>query len=126
MPVQKRTCAKCESEFVLLPGKPGLAIHCPACSVETTPRVMGKVSWDGKHLQLLEITADREAAMAFNRAQQHSGGLVGPLSVFNVGRDLADGEASKAGSGAEGGAVYRSRLGGDAGRQEVVYDYWPL
>ena len=59
-------------------------------------------------------------------AQQHSGGLVGPLSVFNVGRDLADGEASKAGSGAEGGAVYRSRLGGEAGRQEVVYDYWPL
>ncbi len=109
MPSQKRICAKCESEFVLLPGKPGLAIHCPACSVETTPQVMGKVSWDGKHFQLLEITADRRAAEAFNRAQQRNG--AGPLATFSVGRDLADGEASKMGSGTEGGALYHSPMG---------------
>ncbi len=46
----------------------------------------------------------------FNRAQQHAGGLVGPLSSFGGERDLADAEASKAGSGAEGGALYHSPL----------------
>ena len=110
MPVQRRTCAKCESEFVLMPGKPGLATHCPSCSVETVPMVLGKVSWDGKHLQLLEITADRAAAERFNRAQSHAGGLTGPLSSLCGGHGLEDGEAAKLGSGAEAGAVYHSPL----------------
>jgi len=108
MPVQTRTCAKCEKEYVLLPGKPGLATHCPACSTETVPMVMAKVSWDGKHTRILEITDNREEAERFNKAQERSG--VGPLSAFGNHPTIADGEASKLGSGAERGAMYRSHL----------------
>ena len=51
MPAQQRVCQKCEGEFDLMPNKPGLSIHCPACSEETTELLMAKVSWDGKHTQ---------------------------------------------------------------------------
>jgi hypothetical protein len=34
MPFPTRTCAICEEDFELKPGKPGFANHCPSCSAE--------------------------------------------------------------------------------------------
>lgn len=108
MPAQQRVCQKCEGEFDLMPNKPGLSIHCPACSEETTELLMAKVSWDGKHTQLLEITANRQEAEAFNKAQSRNG--IGPLATFGNRPQKDDYESSKGGSGAERGAQYSSNL----------------
>jgi hypothetical protein len=47
-----RTCAMCDDEFDLYsPAKRkagGLAIHCPECSEESTPKALGFASGDGK------------------------------------------------------------------------------
>jgi hypothetical protein len=108
MPAQQKVCAKCEIEFTLMPGKPGLSIHCPACSEETTEMLMAKVAWDGKHTQILEITANRKEAEYFNKAQSRSG--VAPLAAFGNRPNKDDYESSKGGSGAERGAQYHSHL----------------
>ena len=108
MPPQVRTCRKCEVSFTLMPGKPGNINDCPNCSEEDVPLVMAKVSWEGKHLMLLEITDNRKEAIRFNKAQARSG--VGPLSAFSNGPSPDDRESSKSGSGTEGGAIYHSNL----------------
>jgi hypothetical protein len=36
MPFPIKVCALCGEEFELKPDKPGLAIHCPACSTPET------------------------------------------------------------------------------------------
>ncbi len=108
MPAQQRTCIKCQREFTLLPGKPGLATTFPSCSEETTELLMAKVSWDGKHTQIIEITANRKEAELFNKAQSRSG--VAPLAMFGNRPNKEDYESSKGGSGAERGAQYHSNL----------------
>ncbi len=80
MPAQQRTCIRCEREFTLLPGKPGLATTCPSCSEETVELLMAKVYWEGKHTPVIEVTANREEAISFNKAQSRSG--VAPLAAF--------------------------------------------
>lgn len=108
MPAQQRTCIACEREFTLLPGKPGLATTCPTCSEETVELLMAKVAWDGKHTQIIEITANRKEAEYFNKAQSRSG--VAPLAAFGNRPNKDDYESSKGGSGAERGALYHSGL----------------
>ena len=109
MPAQIRTCRKCTKDFTLMPDKPGNINDCPTCSEDDVPLLMGKVSWEGKHFMLLEITANREEATLFNKAQQRHG--VGPLSAFGGGGEGLEGrETSKAGTGAELGAMYHSHL----------------
>jgi hypothetical protein len=113
-----RTCKECGEQFELLPNKPGLATVCPQCSPShDVPPLVAKVSWEGKHSPVIEITSNTEEARRFNRAQHRHGAA--PLSAiaprtggFNSDeRTEADGEARKFGSGAEPGAVYRTRLG---------------
>jgi len=109
MPIKPRTCRKCTKNFVLMPGKPGNANDCPSCSREDVPLVMAKVSWEGKHCMILEITADRAEAERFNRAQARGG--MGPLSAMcGSGEDKDGQEASKQRTGAGVGDLYRSRL----------------
>ena len=112
MPQRKRNCAECEAEYTLMPGKPGLATHCPECSEgdEEVPMVMAKVAWSGKHTMELEITANREEAAAFNKAQAR--GSCGPLSSMCAPKEGAEGrESGKRDTGSELGALYHSGLG---------------
>jgi len=110
MPLQQRTCRRCDQLFILHPNKPGNINDCPEHSGEDVPLLMGKVAWAGKHEMFLEITADREEATAFNKAQRR--GCVGTLSSMCGGKgDGAEGrESSKRNSGAELGAIYHTGL----------------
>jgi hypothetical protein len=99
-----RTCKQCGEAFVLRADHKGLSTVCPGCSDGDIDRVMGKVAWSGKHTMELEITSDRRAAERFNRAQRRYG--AGVTASLTEPR-----ESSKAGSGAEAGAVYRTRFG---------------
>src|SRR5208283_4703825 len=109
MPAQTRTCRKCSRDFTLMPDKPGNINDCPACSEETVELLMAKVTWEGKHTPVLEITANRQEAMRFNSVQNRGG--FGPLSTFGgSGEGLAGRESAKIGSGAEIRAMYHTRL----------------
>ena len=109
MPAQQRTCRKCSKDFTLLPNKPGNINDCAECAGEDVPLLMAKVSWENKHTPIIEVTADREAAIAFNKAQVRG---FGPLSTFGGhGEGLEGRESAKDGTGAEIGALYHSPLG---------------
>jgi len=70
---------------------------------------MAKVAWSGKHQVDIEITSDRRAATAFNKAQRRSG--PGPLSsIVSPKEDSVGRESGKSGSGSEPGAMYHSGL----------------
>lgn len=109
MPAQEKTCRLCESTFTLQPGKPGYADVCPACTEDDVPLLMAKVSWEGKHSPVIEITDNRDEAERFNKAQGR--GCHGPLSALSGGRNKQDKEAGKASSGAEKGAIYHTPMG---------------
>ena len=109
MPAQIRTCRTCSRDFTLMPDKPGNINDGPTCSEETVELLMAKVSWEGKHTPIIEITANREEAKRFNRAQNRGG--VGPLSTFGgKGEGACGRESGKIGSGAETRAIYHSNL----------------
>jgi len=103
----KRKCRQCEEWFVLLPDKPGYAHDCPSCSDKDVPLLMAKVAWSGKHEMEMEITSDRKAAMAFNKAQRRNSATV--MSSITQARE--EPENTKQGLGAEAYAIYRSPLG---------------
>ncbi len=106
----KRTCRACGNKFDLIPGKPGNINDCPGCSGEDVPILMAKVAWSGKHQVEIEITANRDEAIRFNKAQRRHGATT--LSSIVASREGVEGrESSKSGSGAERGANYNSRLG---------------
>lgn len=107
-----RVCKICDSEFELKPDHQGKADVCLNCGGEDVPLLMAKVSYPTKHVTdaIIEITADRKAAINFNRAQRRN--CAGPLRSIIAGREpVAGREARKDGSGAESGALYYSRLG---------------
>jgi hypothetical protein len=94
-------------QFTLTPTKPGNINDCFNCAIETEIAIVAKVAYPSKNSSLVEIelTQDHAAANAFNGAQRRSG--VGPLRSIVASRE----PASKAKSGAEGGALYYSNLG---------------
>jgi len=65
MPFPIKTCAVCQEEFELKPGKPGFANRCPQCSEEPeTPAATG-----GKH----RMTADeRKSSAEANEARRQA------------------------------------------------------
>jgi hypothetical protein len=60
MSFPKRVCAICSEEFELRPGKPGLSIHCPACSEE---QEKDTASSSPKSTADAELNAARRKAM---------------------------------------------------------------
>lgn len=74
--VRKQTCRECEREFSPAPDKLGPIDVCPRCETEDVPLTMAKVSWEGKHTPIIELTDDRLAAKYFNGAQKRLGASV--------------------------------------------------
>lgn len=109
-PFPVKICRICEDEFELRPTHQGFANVCPACTTGDVDRLVAKVAWSGKHTIEIEITADTQAAERFNRSQRRT--FAGPLRSIIQGKEGNIGkESGKYGSGAEGGALYRSSLG---------------
>ena len=79
-------CRHCKEPFIPEVGHPGFFNECPQCladrpaSKRDVPLLMAKVAWSGKHFPEIEITADRNAAIAFNSAQRRHGH--GPISAI--------------------------------------------
>ena len=103
-------CKFCERDFTLTRDHKGYANVCPSCSDGDVDRLVAKVAWSGKHSVEIEITSDIQAAARFNKSQRRS--FAGPLRSIIQGKESYEGrESGKYGSGAEGGAMYRSSLG---------------
>ena len=106
-----RICRQCEEPYTLLPTKPGHIDDCPRCVTEDVPLLMAKVAYPSKNSSEveIEITADRGAATAFNKAQRRSSATC-LSSIVTPKEDKSGRESSKSGSGAELGAIYSSKL----------------
>ncbi len=63
MPFPIKTCAVCEEEFELRPGKPGFSNRCPACSAPEPDGEAAKRSVDAD---------ERRAASEVNEARRHA------------------------------------------------------
>jgi len=124
MPQTFKICVACDEKFLLRPDHRGKANVCLNCSGEDVPLLMAKVSYPSKHVTdaIIEITADRAAATAFNRAQRRGSAGVMTSSFRSVGeeyqkvagKDYEPPEVkldTKKFSGAETRALYHSNLG---------------
>lgn len=77
----ERVCAKCGAKFVLLPGKPGYANWCPACSPKYEKGLVGaKIYWEGKHTPVIEVISSLKKARQFNRQSYRRGH--GPMACI--------------------------------------------
>lgn len=76
MPLPKRICRTCGSEFELTPTKPGNINDCKDCAVEVVKPYYAMVAPTSKNSCLTEITLTQDAELAhrFNSVQKRRGG----------------------------------------------------
>jgi hypothetical protein len=79
-----RTCSRCQREFVLKPGKPGLIHHCPQCSTETVELLGGNMIYQHKTGGYIEVKPLEEARRFAKKTKRLGAGVTASITESKI------------------------------------------